>query len=510
MKHYFGYVRVSTAKQGQQGVSLQEQRAAIEQYAGRHNLRIARWYEEQLTAAKRGRRVFEKMLRDRQRDRIAGVIVHKIDRSARNFFDWAGLNEIMDEGVEIHIASENRRIETRGDRLAADVQAVVAVDYIRNLREETIKGMYGRLKQGLYPMKAPLGYLDRGRGKAKEVDPVKGPLIRSAFERYATRDFTLDTLAERLAREGLRSRTGKRLSGNSVWKILRNPFYMGIMRIEKRGEHFLGVHEALVSKQLFDQVQAVLDMRGNRATLRRHAFLFRRIFKCASCGHSLYGETKKGKTYYRCHSKSCRGVCVREEILDSAVGEKLSSLRFTPEHDREFALILSHSTSIWRERASRERKRIALALAQVESRLMRLTDAFIDGALEKEIFERRKVGLLGEQCGLLDQKTALTKNGEKLAGERLRDVCELARSALLSYEVANPAEKRDLVTELFSNGTVRVKNVVVELSKRYKVIAEWLSLALGDPQREDSRTRTGEPSLIAKFLEAEESMREDS
>jgi site-specific DNA recombinase len=499
MKHYFGYMRVSTAKQGQQGVSLQEQRTAIEQYASRHNLTIVRWYEEQLTAAKRGRRIFAKMLRDRRRGRIAGVIVHKIDRSARNFFDWAGLNEIMDEGVEIHIASENRRIETRGDRLAADVQAVVAVDYIRNLREETIKGMYGRLKQGLYPMKAPLGYLDRGGGKAKEVDPLKGPFIRRAFERYAGGTFTLDTLAAALANEGLRSRTGKQLSGNSVWKILRNPFYMGIMRIERRGEHFLGVHEPIVSKQLFDQVQAVLDKRGNRATLRRHSFLFRRVFKCATCGHSLYGETKKGKTYYRCHSKSCRGVCVREEALDCAVRETLSLLRFTPEKERELTLILSHSTSDWQERAKRERERIPLALAQVESRLMRLTDAFIDGALEKEIFEKRKVGLLHEQRALIDQKAALSEGGEKLAGERLRDVCELAKSALLSYQLGDPEEKRDLVTELISNGAVKVKEVVAELSERYKVIAEWLSLALGDPQREDYRT--GE-KLIAELLES--------
>ena len=282
---------------------------------------------------------------------------------------------------------------------------------------------------------------------------------------------------------------------------------MGIMRIERRGEHFLGVHESLVSKQLFDEVQAVLDLRGNRATLRRHSFLFRRVFKCSTCGRSLYGETKKGKTYYRCHSKTCHGVCLREEALEDAVREKLSSLCFTSEHDRELALILSHSTSVWRERATQERKRIFLALAQVESRLMRLTDAFIDGALEKEIFERRKVGLLQEQRGLLDQRSALTEDGEKLAGERLRDVCELAGSALLSYEVANPAEKRDLVTELISNGTVNVKNAVAELSKRYKVIAEWLSLALGDPQQEHSRTRD---MLIARFLEAEESMQEDS
>ena len=55
-------------------------------------------------------------------------------------------------------------LNTRGGRLSADIQAVVAADFIRNLREETKKGFYGRLKQGLYPICAPIGYLDRGGG----------------------------------------------------------------------------------------------------------------------------------------------------------------------------------------------------------------------------------------------------------------------------------------------------------------------------------------------------------
>jgi DNA invertase Pin-like site-specific DNA recombinase len=501
MKHYFGYVRVSTAKQGQQGVSLQEQRTAIEQYAGRHNLTIERWYEEQVTAAKRGRPAFETMLRDRRRKKVAGVIVHKIDRSARNFFDWAGLNDLMDEGVEIHVASENRRIETRGDRLAADVQAVVAVDYIRNLREETIKGFYGRLKQGLYPLKAPVGYLDQGGGKAKTIDPIKGPLVRLAFERYATGGFTLDTLAATLERDGLRSRNGKQLTINAVWKILHNPFYMGIMRIERRGEHFLGVHELLVTKKLFDQVQGVLNLRGNRATLRRHDFLFRRTFTCATCGHTLYGERQKGRVYYRCHSKTCNGVSVREKTLDDAVREQLSLLRFPPEKERELALLLAHHRGSVEEIAKNERERVALALGQVETRLMRLTDAFIDGNLEKDIFERRKEGLLREQRGLLDQKAKAGEDGKRFALDRLRKFLELAKNALLSYEMGNTEEKRDLVRTTLSNCTVSGKNVVVELSKCYQVIAHWLSLAYGGLQREDFRPGVNLPDRPSEGAE---------
>src|SRR4029077_2705893 len=130
--------------------------------------------------------VFSQMLKALKSGKVAGVIIHKIDRSARNLRDWADLIELSDSGIEIHIASENLDLRSRGGRLSADIQAVVAADYIRNLREETRKGFYGRLKQGLYPLAAPIGYLDRGKGKPKEPDPAKAPLVRRAFELYAT------------------------------------------------------------------------------------------------------------------------------------------------------------------------------------------------------------------------------------------------------------------------------------------------------------------------------------
>lgn len=63
-----------------------------------------------------------------------GVIIHKIDRSARNLKDWAGLGELIDRGVQVHFAHEAIDLHSRGGRLLADIQAVVAADYIRNLR----------------------------------------------------------------------------------------------------------------------------------------------------------------------------------------------------------------------------------------------------------------------------------------------------------------------------------------------------------------------------------------
>src|SRR6267154_465841 len=233
MKGLYAYIRVSTVKQGERGSSLQEQKAAIEGYAQRHSLTILEWFEEKETAATRGRRIFTQMLRLLERGKSDGVIIHKIDRGARNLRDWADLGELIDQGIQVHFANESLDLKSRGGRLSADIQAVVAADYIRNLKEEVRKGFYGRLKQGLYPLPAPRGYLDLGRGQPKEIDPILGPLVRAAFELYATGTYTLDTLAEELYHRGLRTRSGKQIPRPSLSDLLNNSFYVGVIEVRR-------------------------------------------------------------------------------------------------------------------------------------------------------------------------------------------------------------------------------------------------------------------------------------
>src|SRR5215813_4484890 len=220
MKEFYGYVRVSTAKQGEKGVSLQEQREAIECYSQRNGLKISEWFEERETAAKRGRPIFNKMLKLLNRGKSDGVIIHKIDRSARNLKDWADLGELIDGGIEVHFANESLDLHSRGGRLSADIQAVVAADYIRNLREETRKGFYGRIKQGLYPLPGPVGYLDKGKGNQKEPDPATAHLVRKTFELYGSGKYNFDDLIDELYRMSLRNRNGGKVMRTSLSAIL--------------------------------------------------------------------------------------------------------------------------------------------------------------------------------------------------------------------------------------------------------------------------------------------------
>src|ERR1700728_382996 len=207
MNAYFAYIRVSTVKQGEHGASLPEQRDAIITFAARNGLTVSAWFEERETAAKIGRQEFSRMVAALKKKKAAGVIFHKIDRSARNLKDWSTVQDLAEQGIDVRFAHESVNLGSNEGKLTGDFLAVISAHYIRNLRDEVKKGIRGRLKQGLYPMAAPLGYLDQGGGKPKLPDPTRAPHIRDAFELYAS-GMSLVPLSDELYRRGLRGRTG--------------------------------------------------------------------------------------------------------------------------------------------------------------------------------------------------------------------------------------------------------------------------------------------------------------
>ncbi|WP_120631825.1 recombinase family protein [Ruegeria sp. EL01] len=324
MKQCFGYIRVSTQKQGE-GVSLEAQKDAITVFASQNGLVVTRWFEEKETAAKRGRPIFNQMLKLLKSGGAQGLIIHKIDRSARNLRDWALVSELPNIGIDIFFATESLDFRSRGGRLAANLQAVIAEDYIFNLREESIKGMNGRLKQGLYPWGAPPGYLDQGGGKPKIPCPKTAPLIKLLFELYASRQYSYTALLEEMHRRGLRNRRGGRLSLCGLGNILQNPFYIGLNYIKSTDQIYEGIHEPIVSTRIWKRVQ---DIRTGRSgpKITRHNHLFQGLFRCAQCGNPLVPELQKERVYYRCKRKGCLTKTVREDVLEQAIVDELKNV----------------------------------------------------------------------------------------------------------------------------------------------------------------------------------------
>ena len=495
MKSYFAYIRVSTVKQGEHGCSLAEQKASIEAYAQRHGLAITEWFEERETAAKQGRPQFNRLTNLLKRGKASGVVIHKIDRSARNLKDWAGLGDLLDLGIEVLFAHEGLDMHTRGGRLAADIQAVVAADFIRNLREEVRKGFYGRLKQGFYPLPAPPGYLNNGKAKPKTIDPIRGPLVAQAFQLYATGAYSLDTLRREMARRGLSQPDGRPLSFNGVSKLLRNPFYIGLMRLATTGEMFEGNHEPLVAKATFERVQGVLSGRLY-PRIETHRFLFRRLIKCSACGRSLTGERQKGHVYYRCHERSCRGVSLTEGAVNAVLGEELARLQVDEEG-------LGDLRDLFREEIDRERAdrgeiaaRHERDLALVDQRLARLTDVFIDEMIDKATFDERRAELLHRKQGFRER---LASGEDSTFWKAVAERFELGLTASSGYFSGNSEEKREAVATFGSNLIAHGKTLHFPMRFPFDEIREWSKSHDGDPSRGAVRTEKVWRELIRRL-----------
>jgi DNA invertase Pin-like site-specific DNA recombinase len=497
-KQYFSYIRVSTARQGQSGTSLTEQQGAIERYSKQWNLKIVKCFEERETAAKQGRPVFLEMLKSLRRGKAAGVVIHKIDRSARNLKDWADLGSLIDSGLEVHFANETLDLNSRGGRLSADIQAVVASDFIRNLREETKKGIYGRLKQGLYPMPAPTGYMNCGKGKPKELDPLQAPLIRRAFELYASGEIGLNPLVDKMYELGLRNKNGGRVTRNGLATILHNPFYTGLIELKTTGELFAGQHAPLITRALFDEVQAVFEGKNNKKT-KRHFFVFRQFVTCSFCERTLIAERQKGWAYYRCHTGDCPQKTLREELIERALLDAFKKLEFT-EEEKEY--LWAEILELDREKtASVEavRKQLVLKEETIKNRLSKLADAFVDEVFDKETYLEKKNQLVIEEQEIKEKLNRLAKNESDILNQ-LKDFLELLNRAYASYKLGNAEEKREMVETCVSNFAVNGKFLITKLKMPFQIVLEREVVPAGSPSRATTRTHSAQLSQIAKNL----------
>ena len=481
MKSCYGYVRVSTVKQGD-GVSLDAQKDAILEYARRKQLTITEWWEERETAAKRGRPVFNHMVSRLKRGDAKGLVIHKIDRSARNYHDWAIISDLADNGIEFHIATESFDFNTYGGRMAADFMAVVAANYVRNLKSEIRKGQQGQLKIGLWPWGAPVGYLNNGAAKVKTPDPATAPLVRRAFELYGSGTHSIRTLTTEMRRLGLRSLGGKVLYQSNIERLLSNRFYCGILRIEKTGETFKGAHEPLISAALFQRVQ---DIKSGRKVKKftRHNHVYRGLIHCQHCGLALIGEFQKKRVYYRCHTVGCPLKTLREDRIDEAITKTLGALTLSPENltaAKKNLPFLLQSEAEQQEQAARK-----LQADQAAARLDRLTDLLLDGMIEKEAYQAKKEALLIEQQRLVEEHACAAEN--TVTAFRLRKFLELTTNLARLYQIAAKPEKRRIVEWATSNRIASQEGLCFEPSKWLTGTKEVLDVLLCADARNDSR-----------------------
>jgi len=114
-----------------------------------------------------------------------------------------------------------------------------------------------------------------------------------------------------------------------VHKILKNPLYYG--EFHWAGKIYKGIHEPLISRDLYERVQEVMDEKGRRKTgQQKHCWAFQSLLTCGHCGCALVAEIKK-KQYVYYHCTGNKGKCpekwVREEEIARQFGQAIGAIK---------------------------------------------------------------------------------------------------------------------------------------------------------------------------------------
>jgi len=283
--------------------------------------------------------------------------------------------------------------------------------------------------------------------------------------------------------------------------MLTNPFYSGLIHIDRTNETYQGIHEAILPKSVFDRVQDVLHGKVNTRAIK-HDFLFRRRLTCHLCGYTLIGETHRSNVYYRCQTPECPTTCLREEDVEAVFLRTFSDLRFADDERRYFWDEVRKLKSDDRQNQEKTISALQLQLSQMGERLNRLTDAYIDRLIDKDLFEQRKNALLGERVGT-EEKLKQWQGGKKPLSELLAEILEHSETAYLTYKLRQASEKRDLVDSLTSNRTVSGKTLTVMLNSPFDAVAGRSKTADGSPSRSIPRTWKLLSRQISKCVQLE-------
>ena len=220
-------------------------------------------------------------------------------------------------------------------------------------------------------------------------------------------------------------------------------------------------------------MQAVLDGRSY-TRLRKHDFLFRRRFMCKTCGRALVGSRQKGHVYYRCHNRACPLTSIREEGFDSAVRDTLRTIQFPLELRAALDAGLAYRQEEREKRLAADRASTQASLDAVTARLSRLTDAFIDGTVEEQLYLPRKRELLQEQARLRDTLAGYSEDAA-VRLQKTKEKLQLAGSAIFQYETGSAAERRRLLDRLTCNRTGYGKTVEISLLPPFDRVAGMLT-----------------------------------
>ena len=511
MNRYILYARKSTDVEDKQVLSIEAQLAELRKFAKDNSLTVVDTIIEKKSAKVPGRAKFGAMLERIQSGEANGILAWHPDRLARNSIDGGQLIYLLDQRKLADLKFQTFWFEnTSQGKFMLNIAFGQSKYYVDNLSENTKRGLRQKVRRGEYPSNAPFGYYNDKRDKTIKIDKTLAPLAVAIFELYAKNESRFQDVSDYLYANGVKTKGGKPYKPDKVKKILTNPFYYG--HFVYGGELHEGKHTPLISKKLFDEVQAVVAARCFRQQDHtREPAPYCGLLKC-SCGMMITAENKtkrqkKGNVhyyvYYRCTRKSKTITCTEQPVRSEPLDEQLSGLlaQFTLPDGWGDWLRQRIDTTERKEQAESDVLLDDLRdkVAHLSGKLQRLLDSFLDELIDRQTYLAKKAEIMSEKKSLEEQMSDIAL-GQNTWVEPMTKWLDRAVSICSIAHTDDFSAKKTLLREIFGlNLFLTNKNVATrgDQSQISPLKNPWFALRA----TKEKTALSGDNFLISSNLE---------
>ena len=481
---YFIYCRKSSEDEDRQVASIESQLTTLQRtFGGQSDIEVVGIYEEAFSAKAPGRAQFGEMLARIEAGDAGGIIAWAPDRLARNSIDGGRLIYMLDCGVVRDLKFSTYTFENNSQgKFMLQIMFGQSKYYSDALSDNVKRGNRTKIENGWRPNQAPLGYKNDAVTRTIIKDPVHFPLVRKMFDlmltgAYTPKQITLTARDEWGFRTPKRKRSGgSPLSMSSVYKILNNPFYAGV--IVWNGQTYPGKHEPVISIDDFHAVRRLLKRPG-RPKMQRHAFAFTGMIRCGGCGLSVTAEHKFNRfgshyIYYHCSKRKlgprCTEPSVTQESLEEQVEQFLRKLRIAPNIEAWLLEEISISAKQFKHDEQAQRESLDKALRDIVAQRNELTGLRLRGLLTDVEFVARRGELQNEELRLRGRITLAEEGRGRF--EPFADLVSFSNRAAEWFSRGDNQTKRLILETVGSNLSLLNKVINVEAKKPFAPFAK--------------------------------------
>jgi hypothetical protein len=249
--------------------------------------------------------------------------------------------------------------------------------------------------------------------------------------------------------------------------MLKNPIYYGLIRYQ--GESYEGTHEPIITKKLFDRCQEVMLRRGKPKKAARYFVLRDLMMRCGECGRMITAETHKGFVYYRCTKRAtnCKQRYVREEELAVQIRKVIQKVSLCDDWTKKILYQLEKDKNSCVQSSRPQQQNLQTKIIDIENRINKLIDVYIEGAISKEEYQKKKESLIAQKKELQETLQDFAAGGNNWF-EQARELVTSLNRAHCAIAEGNLESQKEFLEKIGSNFILKERCLVFSSAAPYR------------------------------------------